>query len=163
MARVGVPPRDVGVLQPHHAPSACAPAGTASQTVSPDVEALERRVAELERQEAPAQPSRDDELAELRLQVAAMADQLRSMHAALEDIGAIVPVVIGVRECDVYLARYERCIERRIPEQHRETTRAALRTAADAWRKAAEAEINREALAAACMNATDAVAKSCGW
>jgi hypothetical protein len=76
--------------------------------------------------------------------------------------GADLPK-IGVPECDEYVRLYAKCIDEKLPEEVRETSRKALRTSIDAWHKAAETEAGREGLAAACRTARDAVSESCGY
>ena len=62
----------------------------------------------------------------------------------------------GVPECDEYLRKYYRCIETKMPEAARDSTRDALTTTAEAWRDMPES--SRETLASTCEMAMETVA-----
>jgi hypothetical protein len=72
-----------------------------------------------------------------------------------------VPGLIGVPECDDYIAFYRGCIEEKMPQAVKETSRRALDTSIDAWRKAAATTAGRESLSMACRTARDALKRSC--
>lgn len=69
----------------------------------------------------------------------------------------------GVPECDRFIIDYRECIDTKMPEAARETSRKALQTSIDAWKKAAATAAGREGLGTACQTAIDAIAPTCGW
>ena len=62
---------------------------------------------------------------------------------------------IGVPECDDYIAKYEACVNGKVPEMARAQFNSAMKTARDAWRKAASTPEGKAGLAAACKQATE--------
>ena len=62
---------------------------------------------------------------------------------------------IGVPECDDYIAKYEACVNGKVPEMARAQFNSAMKTARDAWRKAAATPEGKAGLAAACKQATE--------
>ena len=70
---------------------------------------------------------------------------------------------VGVPECDDYIEKYTKCIDEKMPEAARETSKKALQTSVDAWKKAAATPAGKEGLAQACKTASDAVKATCGW
>lgn len=70
---------------------------------------------------------------------------------------------VGVPECDEYVEKYTACIDEKMPEAARETSKKALQTSVDAWKKAAATPAGKEGLAQACKTASDAVKATCGW
>jgi len=70
---------------------------------------------------------------------------------------------VGVPECDDYVEKYTKCIDEKMPEAARETSKKALQTSVDAWKKAAATPAGKEGLAQACKTASDAVKATCGW
>ena len=62
---------------------------------------------------------------------------------------------IGVPECDDYLAKYETCVNGKVPEMARAQFNSAMKTTRDAWRKAAATPEGKAGLAAACKQATE--------
>ena len=62
---------------------------------------------------------------------------------------------IGVPECDDYLAKYEACVNGKVPEMARAQFNSAMKTTRDAWRKAAATPEGKAGLAAACKQATE--------
>ena len=70
---------------------------------------------------------------------------------------------VGVPECDDYVEKYTKCIDEKMPEAARETSKKALQTSVDAWKKAAATPAGKEGLAQACKTAADAVKATCGW
>ena len=69
---------------------------------------------------------------------------------------------IGVAECDEYVEYYSKCIDEKMPEAARATSKRALATSIDAWRKASATPAGKEGLATACKAAYEAVKASCG-
>jgi hypothetical protein len=64
--------------------------------------------------------------------------------------------VVGIAECDAYLARYRACMSK----QHDPAeVDARARTMAAGWRKAGESDAGRSAMVNACTQATAALAK----
>ena len=70
---------------------------------------------------------------------------------------------IGVPECDDYVEKYTKCIDEKLPDPVKETSRKAMQTSIDAWKKAAATAAGKEGLVQACKTATEAVKASCGW
>jgi hypothetical protein len=70
---------------------------------------------------------------------------------------------IGVPECDEYIDNYMKCIDEKLPDAVKETSKKALETSREAWKKAAATPAGKEGLAQACKTAADAVKASCGW
>jgi BRCT domain type II-containing protein len=60
---------------------------------------------------------------------------------------------IGVPECDDYLAKYEACVNGKVPEMARAQFNSAMKTTRDAWRQAASTPQGKAGLAAACKQA----------
>jgi len=67
---------------------------------------------------------------------------------------------IGVPECDDYIAKYEACVNGKVPEMARAQFNSAMKTARDAWRKAASTPEGKAGLAAACKQATESAKSS---
>jgi BRCT domain type II-containing protein len=67
---------------------------------------------------------------------------------------------IGVPECDDYIAKYEACVNSKVPEMARAQFNSAMKTARDAWRKAASTPEGKAGLAAACKQATESAKTS---
>ncbi|MDQ3803484.1 MAG: hypothetical protein M3416_06595 [Acidobacteriota bacterium] len=67
---------------------------------------------------------------------------------------------IGVPECDDYIAKYEACVNSKVPEAMRATVRAQLDTARTSWRQLAGTAQGRAGLAQACKAAHDAAKQS---
>jgi len=67
---------------------------------------------------------------------------------------------IGVTECDDYIAKYEACVNSKVPEAMRATVRAQLDTARNSWRQLASTAQGRAGLAQACKAAHDAAKQS---
>lgn len=66
----------------------------------------------------------------------------------------------GVEECDDYLAKYEACIDSKVPEAARATMKASFEQTRAAWRKAAATPQGKAGLAQACKTARDAAKQS---
>ena len=62
----------------------------------------------------------------------------------------------GVPECDAYMAKYQACIESKVPEAARGMIRQQLEQTRDAWQKAATTPEGKAGLAMGCKAATDA-------
>ncbi len=62
---------------------------------------------------------------------------------------------LGVPECDEYIAKYEACINSKVPEAMRATYKSAFDASRKAWRDAAATPQGRTGLAAACKAAHD--------
>lgn len=67
---------------------------------------------------------------------------------------------IGVPECDDYIAKYEACVNSKVPEAMRATVRAQLDTARNSWRQLASTAQGKAGLAQACKAAHDAAKQS---
>lgn len=77
-------------------------------------------------------------------------------------------VVIGIPECDAYVAKYSRCIEQWMPEAARGSMRDAMQQTIVAWQEAARTPAAHEGLRSACGAALDAArqataAMGCEW
>ena len=75
---------------------------------------------------------------------------------------------IGVAECDEFLTKYQKCIDSKMPEQVRATTRDSLKQTAEAWKQAASTPEGKTALANACKQMMDSTkeatkAMGCEW
>ena len=75
---------------------------------------------------------------------------------------------IGVPECDEYIAKYEACINSKVPENMRATFKSAFDTSRKAWRDAAATPQGKAGLATACKAAHDNAkttlgAYGCSW
>lgn len=62
---------------------------------------------------------------------------------------------IGVPECDEYIAKYEACINSKVPENIRATFKNAFDSSRKAWRDAAATPQGKAGLATACKAAQD--------
>jgi len=67
--------------------------------------------------------------------------------------------VIGVPECDAYLARFAICLSKMPPPTH-EAVKEALARTRQAWAQAAATPVNRAGLATGCRAALDALAQN---
>jgi hypothetical protein len=75
---------------------------------------------------------------------------------------------IGVPECDDYIAKYEACINAKVPESMRATVKSSMETARKQWKDLAATPQGKAGLATACKAATDAAkqatsAYGCAW
>jgi hypothetical protein len=66
----------------------------------------------------------------------------------------------GVEECDDYLAKYEACVNSKVPEAARATMKSSFEQTRAAWRKAAATPQGKAGLAQACKAARDAAKTS---
>ena len=62
---------------------------------------------------------------------------------------------VGVPECDDYIAKYEACVNGKVPEMARAQFNSSMKTLRDAWRKAASTPEGKAGLAAACKQAAE--------
>jgi hypothetical protein len=62
---------------------------------------------------------------------------------------------IGVPECDDYIAKYEACINGKVPEMARAQFNSSMKALRDSWRQAASTPQGKAGLAAACKQATE--------
>ena len=62
---------------------------------------------------------------------------------------------VGVPECDDYIAKYEACINGKVPEMARAQFNSSMKTLRDSWRQAAATPQGKAGLAAACKQATE--------
>jgi hypothetical protein len=65
---------------------------------------------------------------------------------------------IGVAECDDYIAKYEACVNSKVPEAQRAAMKTAFEQAREGYRKAAATPQGKATLAQACKTA-EATAK----
>lgn len=75
---------------------------------------------------------------------------------------------IGVAECDAYLAKYEGCLNDKVPESARGALRSSLEQTRKSWRDIAATPQGRAGLAQACRTADEAAkqtmsAYGCKW
>jgi hypothetical protein len=75
---------------------------------------------------------------------------------------------IGVPECDDYIAKYEACVNSKVPESMRATVKASMETARKQWKDLAATPQGKAGLAQACKAATDAAKQAmssygCSW
>ncbi|PYS90689.1 MAG: hypothetical protein DMF64_14235 [Acidobacteria bacterium] len=64
---------------------------------------------------------------------------------------------IGVAECDDYLAKYEACVDSKVPEAARAQLKASFETTRKSWQGLAATPQGKAGLAQACKAAHDAV------
>lgn len=74
---------------------------------------------------------------------------------------------IGIPECDEYFEKYLKCIDDKMPEAAKETTKKALQDSVAAWKAAAEGP-GKDTLAQTCKTALDTAKKAteamgCEW
>ena len=62
---------------------------------------------------------------------------------------------LGVPECDDYIAKYEACVNGKVPELARAQFKASLKALRDSWRQAASTPQGKAGLAAGCKQATE--------
>jgi hypothetical protein len=75
---------------------------------------------------------------------------------------------IGVPECDDYIAKYEACVDSKVPESMRATVKASMETARKQWKDLAATPQGKAGLAQACKAATDTAKQAmssygCSW
>jgi hypothetical protein len=62
---------------------------------------------------------------------------------------------IGVPECDDFIAKYESCVNGKVPEMARAQYQSAVKQWKESWKKLAENPQTKGTLAAACKQAAD--------
>ena len=67
---------------------------------------------------------------------------------------------IGVEECDDYLAKYEACLDSKVPAAARATMKSSFEQTRESWRKLAATPQGKAGLAQACKAAHDAAKQS---
>lgn len=67
---------------------------------------------------------------------------------------------IGVKECDDYIAKYTKCLDK-MPAESKAAMDTAFKQSKDAWKQAAATEAGKAGLATACKAAADAIASTC--
>ena|SRR5947209_6979630 len=75
---------------------------------------------------------------------------------------------IGVPECDDYIAKYEACVNSKVPESMRASVKASMDMARKTWKDAAATPQGRAGLATACKQALDTAKTAmssygCSW
>jgi hypothetical protein len=88
--------------------------------------------------------------------------------AAAPAAAAAATSEFGVPECDDYLAKYQACIDSKVPEAARATVRQAVDQTKAAWKQAASTPQGKAALAMGCKQATETAkttmaAYNCNW
>jgi hypothetical protein len=69
---------------------------------------------------------------------------------------------IGVAECDDFIAKYESCVNSKVPEAARATVKTSLETWRNSWRELAKTPQGKAGLAQACKAAHDQARTSMG-
>jgi hypothetical protein len=69
---------------------------------------------------------------------------------------------IGVAECDDFIAKYEACVNSKVPETARSMVKANLDAMRTAWKKAAETPQGKAGLAQGCKQALEQTRTSMG-
>lgn len=62
---------------------------------------------------------------------------------------------IGVPECDEYIAKYEACVNKNVPDAMRATFKTSFEQSRKAWKQAAANPTSKANLASACKQATE--------
>ena len=62
---------------------------------------------------------------------------------------------IGIAECDDFLAKYDACVTKNVPEAQRAQYESSLKQWRDSWRQLAKNEMTKGTLAAACKQALE--------
>lgn len=69
---------------------------------------------------------------------------------------------VGVPECDDYIAKYEKCVNDKVPEMARAPMKDAFDKLRVSWKSAASTPEGKSALASGCKQALDAAKASMG-
>ncbi|MCA9652626.1 MAG: hypothetical protein KC501_22100 [Myxococcales bacterium] len=141
-----------------------------TKTCETNTSAASERVGRLETQVASLEADKvalSQKAMELEEEVAGLQAKLESLSLELATKGGgALPEegarTIGVPECDSYLSYFSECIDEKLPEAARESSREALDSTIDAWKEAAGTPEGREALATACKTARDTMKEICG-
>ena len=67
---------------------------------------------------------------------------------------------IGIAECDDFLAKYDDCVTKNVPEAQRAQYESMLKQWRDSWRQLAKSEMTKGTLAAACKQALESAKSS---
>jgi hypothetical protein len=75
---------------------------------------------------------------------------------------------VGVPECDDFIAKYEACVNGKVPEAARATVKTSLETWRKSWKELAATPQGKAGLATACKAASDQAKQSmtaygCSW
>ncbi|HEX8071531.1 MAG TPA: hypothetical protein VF546_16375 [Pyrinomonadaceae bacterium] len=83
-------------------------------------------------------------------------------HAATSPAATAAPAgdKIGVEECDDYLAKYEACLNSKVPEAGRAQLKSAFDQTRKSWQGLAATPQGKQGLATACKAARDAAKQS---
>ena len=90
------------------------------------------------------------------------------LRPGLNDCRAATDFVVGVKECDEYVANYTRCVEAQKEPTVREQFRESLRSTVQSWRDVLAQSGKELEIAAQCKAASDAMKQSaasmgCTW
>ena len=67
---------------------------------------------------------------------------------------------IGIAECDDFLAKYEDCVNKNVPEAQRAQFESTMKQWRDSWRQLAKNEMTKGTLTAACKQAAESAKSS---
>jgi hypothetical protein len=67
---------------------------------------------------------------------------------------------IGIAECDDFLAKYDDCVTKNVPEAQRAQYESTLKQWRDSWRQLAKNDMTKGTLAAACKQALESAKSS---
>ena len=67
---------------------------------------------------------------------------------------------IGIAECDDFLAKYEDCVNKNVPEAQRAQVQSSMKQWRDSWRQLAKNEMTKGTLTAACKQAAESAKTS---
>jgi len=67
---------------------------------------------------------------------------------------------IGIAECDDFIAKYEDCVTKNVPEAQRAQYESSLKQWRDSWRQLAKNDMTKGTLAAACKQALESAKSS---
>lgn len=123
------------------------------------IDALEKQLATVENDNVLLR----ERAVNLQSKVTDLETRADELELKLVELQSHKSLTIGVPECDDYIAKYNHCIDDKLPEAARKASREALELSVDAWRRAAKTPAGREGLAVACKAAADAVATTCGF
>ena len=62
---------------------------------------------------------------------------------------------IGIAECDDFLAKYEECVTKNVPDAQRAQYESSLKQWRDSWRQLAKNDMTKGTLTAACKQAME--------
>lgn len=92
----------------------------------------------------------------------------RTTEVPPPDAGDAATCLVGVPECDEYLAKFYICVSQQVPEPQRPAMEQALRSTCESLRRVALSSAGRPGLAQACRTAMSAAQQSmapygCTW